>query len=100
MMQTKDGKWKPAKVTGISQSAPCSYFITTPQGQCYRRNRIHLRKMTGQNGDDTIIDDYLDDEMYENETEEASQNIQINPSQPTPMTVPLRQSRRTIKKPL
>ena len=29
MMQTQDGKWKPAKVTGVHHKAPRSYFITT-----------------------------------------------------------------------
>ena len=100
MMQTKDGKWKPAKITGISQNAPRSYFITTTQGQCYRRNRKHLRKMIGQQDDNMFTDDYLDDEIYDNEINEVPQSMQSNPSEPTQMTVPLRRSQRTIRKPL
>ena len=47
LMTSKDGRWKPAKVTSISQTAPRSYNIVTPQGQHYRRNRKDLRKVTG-----------------------------------------------------
>ena len=32
LMTTKDGKWKPAKVTSINQTGPCSYNIVIPQG--------------------------------------------------------------------
>ena len=88
MMQTQDGKWKPAKVTGVHHKAPYSYFITTPQGQCYRKNRKHLRKTS------TNTEDYLDDEWYDGSTtpvDEASQNIQMsNALQPTQMEILLR----------
>lgn len=38
-----EGKWRPAVVTSVSQQAPRSYFITTPEGQTYRRNRRHIK---------------------------------------------------------
>ena len=50
VMTTKDGKWKPAKVTKTNQSGPRSYNIVTPLGQQYRRNRKDLRKVTGGTG--------------------------------------------------
>ena len=37
LITTKDGKWKPAKVTSINKTGPRSYNIVTPQGQHYRR---------------------------------------------------------------
>ena len=35
LVSAKDGKWKPAKVTGINENGPRSYNIITPQGQHY-----------------------------------------------------------------
>ena len=36
-----DGKWRPATVTSVYKRAPCSYFITTPEGQTYRSDIIY-----------------------------------------------------------
>ena len=44
LVSAKDGKWKPAKVTGINENGPPSYNIVTPQGKHYRRNRKDLRR--------------------------------------------------------
>lgn len=41
-METAQG-WRPAVVTA-QRKEPCSYDIVTSSGQCYRRNRRHLRK--------------------------------------------------------
>jgi len=72
LMTTKDGKWKPAKVTNVSETGPRSYNIVTPQGQHYRRNRKDLRKMTGSTGINTNIDDFLDDQSYDDNTNKLS----------------------------
>ena len=86
-MQTKDGRWRPAKVTGISPSTPRSYYITTPQGQCYRRNRKYLRKDTGKCKNHVSVDDTFDDDMYDepttpaDDTSSITQTIQTSVSQ-------------------
>ena len=100
-MTSKDGRWRPAKVTSISQTAPCSYNIVTPQGQQYRRNRKDLRKVTG--GTDTKIstDEFLDDQSYDsdtNETIEENNNARESVS-PVVSAPTLRRSQRTIRAP-
>lgn len=106
LMQVKDGKWSPAKVTGISHNTPRSYFITTPQGQCYRRNRKYLRKDTGKGDNHVNVDDYMDDDTYDetiipaDESSHSSQNTQMSTSQTQQIDVPVRRSQRTIKKPV
>ena len=97
----QDGKWIPAKVTGISQNAHRSYFITTSHGQCYRRHRRHLRKMSAKYDDQIDIDDCLeeDDENTQTTPNKVSNSLQ----QSTPVTqteVPLRRLQRTIRKPV
>ena len=37
----KDGIWKPAKVIEVFNT-PRSYFVETPDGAVYRRNRVNL----------------------------------------------------------
>ena len=51
--------------TGVSQSTAGSYFVTTPQGQCYHK---HL-KMSGKHTDSKIdTSDHLEEEdTYANE---------------------------------
>ena len=46
IMMMDGKKWKPGKVIAISQGAPRSYVIKTPEGQTYRRNRRHLRRVS------------------------------------------------------
>jgi len=75
MMTTKDGKWKPARVNSINQSGPRSYNIVTPQEQQYRRNRKDLRKVTGGKSIDTSVDDCLDDEIYDADSNEHCNKI-------------------------
>jgi len=70
-MTTKDGKWKPAKVTSVRETEPRSYNIVTPQGQHYRRNRKDLRKMTGGTGINTNINNFLD-QSYDDNTNKLS----------------------------
>ena len=65
LMTRKDGKWKPVKVTSINQTGPRSYNVVTPQGKQYHRNRKDLRKVTGGTGINTSVDDFLDDEVYD-----------------------------------
>lgn len=43
----RDGQWKPAVVTH-KHSTPRSYYVTTPDGSTYRRNRFHLMKTREQ----------------------------------------------------
>jgi len=45
LVSAKDGKWKPAKVTGRNENGPRSYNIVTPQGQGYQRNKKDLKKL-------------------------------------------------------
>ena len=102
MMATKDGKWRPAKVTSVSQSGPRSYDIVTPQGQHYCRNRKHLRKMTGGTGDNQSVEDFLDDESYDdNSNEPIRDNSDNRESAPLVTPVPtIRHSQRTIRVPV
>jgi len=58
MMMTKDGKWKPAKVVSINQTAPHSYNIVTTQGQQYCRNRKDLRNVAGGTSIGSDVDDF------------------------------------------
>ena len=101
LMTSKDGRWRPAKVTSISQIAPRSYNIVTPQGQHYRRNRKDLRKVTGGTDTKTSTDEFLDDQLYDSDTNEtieehsnARESISPVVSAPT-----LRRSQRTIRVP-
>ena len=102
MMATKDGKWRPAKVTSVSQSGPCSYDIVTPQGQHYRRNRKHLQKVTGGTGDNQSVKDFLDGESYDdNSNEQIRDNSDNRESAPLVTPVPtIRLSQRTIRAPV
>lgn len=100
-MTSKDGRWKSAKVTGISQTAPRSYNIVTPQGQHYSRNRKDLRKVTGGADIKTNADEFLDDQSYDsdtNETIEESSDARESIS-PVVSALALRRSQRTIKAP-
>ena len=57
MMQVKN-YWKPAKVTAVTQNTPRSYEVQTSEGQTYRRNGCHLRKVpNATQGDDYFSDD-------------------------------------------
>jgi len=69
-MQMKDGNWTPAKVTGVSQSPPRSYYIKTPEGGQYCRNRRHLRPTSGAKQDIATKDSILDDQVYDNDVKE------------------------------
>ena len=97
MMQVKN-YWKPAKVTAVAQKTPRSYEVQTTEGQTYRRNRRHLRKVPNATQDD---DYFSDDPWDENDSTDNSPDT-ISRTQPplSPSTViPLRRSQRTIKKP-
>ena len=103
-LQVPDGRWAPAKVSGVSKRAPRSYFVTTPQGHSYRRNRKHLRKMSNNHTDNrTDNTDYLEEEDAGD-----SGNTCVVPNGESQMTtppviqseMPLRRSQRTIRKPV
>jgi len=51
LMQMKDGNWTPTKVTSVSQTAPWSYYIKTPERGQYHRNRRLLRPKSGAKQD-------------------------------------------------
>ena len=55
-----NGKWRPAKVSCVRQDTPRSYDVTTPEGQTYRRNRRHLKKVCNN----TDLDTYLQDDDF------------------------------------
>ena len=100
LMRSKDGRWKPAKVTSINQTAPRSYNIMTPQGQHYRRNRKDLRKVTGGT-DIKNADKFIDDQSYDSDTNETIEgNSDVHESTfPVAPTPALRRSQRTIRAP-
>ena len=89
-------------MTSISQTAPRSYYIVTPQGQHYRRNRKDLRKVTGGTDIKTDADNFLDDQKYDSDTNETIEensdtHESIAPVVPAPA---LRRSQRTIRAPI
>ena len=103
LMTSKDGRWRPAKVTSISQTAPRSYNIVTPQGQNYRRNRKDLRKVTGGSTDiKTNVDEFLDDQSYDSDTNEpVEENSNARESTSPVVSAPaVRRSQRTIRAPI
>ena len=66
-------------MTSISQTAPRSYYIVTPQGQHYCRNRKDLRKVTGGTDIKPDADNFLDDQTYDSDTNETiEENTQQN----------------------
>ena len=66
LVSAKDGKWKPAKVTGRNKNGPRSYNIVTIQRQRYRRNEKDLpEKITPAATTNINIDDFLDDQVYD-----------------------------------
>ena len=102
LMTSKDGRWRPAKVTSISQTAPRLYYIVTPQGQHYRRNRKDLRKVTGGTDIKTDADNFLDDQTYDSDINEpieenSDTHESFAPIVPAPA---LRHSQRTIRAPI
>ena len=89
MMTTKDGKWKPAKVTSIDQTAPRSYNIVTTQGQQYRRNRKLGSKESARwyTSIGTNINDFLDDDPHiANSTESTTGNCDDSAEPVPPIT--------------
>ena len=99
-----NGKWRPAKVSGVRQDTPRSYDVTTPEGQTYRRNRRHLKKVCNNTDLDTYLqgDDFTtpllnDDTNTEMESQAAARTVTDLKTNSTPMT--LRRSQRQTKKP-
>ena len=101
LVSAKDGKWKPAKVTGITENGPRSYNIITPQGQHYRRNRKDLRKLASPVNTDTSVDDFLYDQEYECDTSEpvveSPRAYELQPPAALATEPKLRRPQRTIK---
>ena len=99
-----NGKWRPAKVSGVRQDTPRSYHVTTPEGQTYRRNRRHLKKVCNNTDLDTYLQDddcttplLNDDTNTEMESQAAARTVTDLQTNSTPMT--LRRSQRQTKKP-
>ena len=108
VMMLDGNKWKPAKMIAISQEAPRSYVIKTPEGQTYRRNRRHLKGAPNNSTKASLTtdEDYLsdgcctDNDDITNDTSANETNADdIQPSQSTPPVVTLRRSQRTIRQP-
>jgi len=78
LMQTKDGRWKPAVVTSINQTAPRSYFIRTPEGNQYRRNRQQLRKRFNVEHQFTTKGNSMDDQVYDSDVKENARNQSLS----------------------
>ena len=98
VMMLDGNKWKPAKVIAVSQEAPRSYVIKTPEGQTYRRNRRHLKRAPNNSTKASLTtdEDYLsdgcctDNDDITNDTSANETNADdIQPSQSTPPVVTL-----------
>ena len=100
LVSRKDGKWKPAKVTGSNENGPCSYNIITPQGQRCRRNRKDLKKITSAATINTHIDNFLDDQVYDFKSSEALTEPYRTQQPPAALTKTLRHSQRTVRTPV
>ena len=101
LMQMK-GKWRPAKVISVRRDTPRSYDITTPEGQTYRRNRRHLKKVC-KNSDQ---ESYLSDDKFPAEINlaQTSDDTRIEDESHSTVRassspVTLRRSQRQIRKP-
>ena len=95
-----DGKWRPATVISVYKKAPRSYFITTPEGQTYRRNRRHIKKVRAKQME-WEDQSYLGDDDYVNAEQtfdQATNTEDVTTSTVTP--VPLRRSERQVKEPI
>ena len=95
-----DGKWRPATVTSVYKKAPRSYFITTPEGQTYRRNRRHIKKVRAKQME-WEDQSYLGDDDYVNAEQtfdQATNTEDVTTSTVTP--VPLHRSERQVKEPI
>ena len=104
LVSAKDGKWKPAKVTGTNENGPRSYNIITPQGQHYQRNRKDLKTLASPVNTDTSVDDFLDDQEYECDTSEpvveSPRAYELQPPAALATEPTLRRSQRTVKTPV
>ena len=85
-----------------SQTASRLYNIVTPQGQHYHRNRKDLRKVTGGTHIKTNVDEFLDDQSYDSDTNEPIEESSdaresISPVVSAPA---MRHSQRTIRVPV
>ena len=65
--------WKRARITGVSE-APRSYWVTTPEGKTYRRNRRHIRSSQA------YIESDLDDDGPGTETRDMQDSTHASPS--------------------
>ena len=70
VLMQRVGKWRPAKVICVQQETPRSYDIMTTNGQTYRRNRHHLKKVCKESDQEQ----YLDDDVFPNEANGAIVN--------------------------
>ena len=105
-IQSKDGKWRPATITGMANT-PRSYLVTTPEGSTYRRNRRHINKDQSKeegylsDDDDTnpgdISDGSTGDTSDGSPAEESAQSMH-DPSTESAST-PIRRSTRNVKRP-
>ena len=66
-IQSKDGKWRPATITGMANT-PRSDLVTTPEGSTYRRNRRHINK--DQSKEEGYLSD--DDDTNPGDTSDGS----------------------------
>ena len=99
----RSGKlWLPAVIVEISEH-PRSYTIQTPQGQTYRRNRVHL-KPDAPFGNDTDDEDdpHSDEERGDNASDPGREVVESATSAPDTATTSsapteLRRSKRTTR---
>ena len=102
VLMQRTGKWRPSKVICVRQETPLSYDIMTPNGQTYRRNRHHLKKVRKE----IDQEQYLDDDEFPNEANAAIvnnselQRPEATEEQTTMVPVALRRSQRQRKEPV
>lgn len=87
----------------VRQETPRSYDIITHDGQTYRRNRSHLKKVHNKSVQEPYIDD---DELPNSENSMRDNNVESQTArgvetdeQTTTVPVTLRRSQRQIRKP-
>ena len=107
VMIKENKTWKPATVSGKA-NGPRSYFVTTQNGQTYRRNRMHLRRFPTlshlDDEDDTLqTTPPANDDTGERDAPLSSVNEDAPDDTPAaesqPDAQPLRRSTRSVNKP-
>ena len=79
--------WLPAVVVDISEH-PRSYTIQAPEGQTYRRNRVHLRPDTSFRNNSDDEDDSHSDEGREDNLSDPGSTVEPDTSASVTISAP------------